>query len=157
MRASDASIARGCASIHAALLALRAHPSSTNETRLSASQKARESGRLSGRPRHRPSPDDVAVEMENTLPGIRPLVEDQPVSAAREPELLGDVTGCEPKATERFHIRWGPVVYPGHMLFGDDEHVRWGHRPKVPKSDHMFVLEHELRGRRSRNDVAKKA
>ncbi len=99
----------------------------------------------------------MAVQVSHALSSVGPLIDDEPVTAGREAQLLGDVARGEQHLAEEGSILGRGVVHSREMTLGDHQHVRGRNWPYVPERDHLLVLEYDLGGRRSGCDVAEEA
>lgn len=110
---------------------------------------------LSRRPSHRAPAEDVAVKVEHALPRVGALVDDESIPAFIQPKLLSDVTRGEKYLSEQTGVFGLYFMNAGDVLLGDDQGMGRSHRANVPKRDHVIVLEDDLSGDLSRDDVAK--
>src|SRR5580704_6551817 len=97
---SATSTVPGCASTPSGQRAPRHRPFTTTGIPPCRRPRNRCSTPSAGRPGHDPAPHDVAVHMEDALPRVRALIEDEPVAAARKPQLLGDIARSEQDLAE---------------------------------------------------------
>ena len=110
---------------------------------------------LSRRPSHRAPAEDVAVKVEHALPRIGALVDDEAIPAFIQPKLLSDVTRGEKHLSEQTGIFGLDFMNACDVLLGDDQRMARSHRANVLKRDHVIILEDDLSGDLSCDDVAK--
>jgi putative SOS response-associated peptidase YedK len=97
----------------------------------------------------------VTVKVEHALPGVRPLVDDEPVTAIREPEAFGHLSRCKQELTEHFRVVSLGVLHPYDVALGNDQGMGGRDRPDVLECEDVIVLEHDLSRSLSGDDVAK--
>jgi len=97
------------------------------------------------------------MKMEDALTGVRTLVHHQPVASRRQPNRFRHVTRREQEMTEHLHIGGRGVMDAHDVLLGNDEQVRGGDGSYVPAGENVIVLEQDLRGSLSSDDVAEEA
>jgi putative SOS response-associated peptidase YedK len=96
----------------------------------------------------------MTVQVEYALPGVGPLVDDEPISALREPEAFRHLSRCKQELAEHLRVASLGLVHSYDVAFGNDQGMGGRDRPDVRECDDVVVLEHELRRSFSGDDVA---
>ena len=77
--------------------------------------------------------------MENALPGVRPGIQGQAITAFRKPRLGGDFGRSQHHVAEQRLIFRGSLVHVADMLAGDDQDMGRRLGTDVVKGDYEIV------------------
>jgi hypothetical protein len=94
------------------------------------------------------------MQVGDALPGVGALVYHQAISPFGQTQLLGDVPRGQHQLAKYENIVGGRVVCACEVLLGDDECVNGRDGMDVFECNDVVVLEHDLRGGGSRDDIA---
>src|SRR5512142_2055886 len=98
-----------------------------------------------------PAAEDVEMDVEDGLPGIRAGVEDDPVTGVGHALFRRRPPGREQRLAEELRRSLGGVVERGDVLLGNDQDVDRRLRKSVLESQEALGLEQD-RGRRFASD-----
>ena len=98
-----------------------------------------------GRPGHGTSADDVAVQVKDALPGVRPFVNDEAISGCPQAELFGDLPRGDNHSAKKHRVGLCGSMYSIDMLFWNDERMRRRDRSDVAEGEQVLVLEENFR------------
>src|SRR5580692_6393379 len=95
-------------------------PSTTSTELRTASRNGRSGRKVGGissarRPCQRTTTDHVAMQVKDALTSVAPLVDDEPVAAVPEAELLGNLARSQHDATEHRRAVGTDVANPRHV------------------------------------------
>ena len=97
----------------------------------------------------------VKMEMENSLPGIRPGVNYQAVSILANILLLSQFSRHQEHVSEKASIFFADAVEGSDVNIGDDQEVERGRGEPVLKGSHLFILIDDIGRRLPSNNLAK--
>lgn len=84
--------------------------------------------------------------MRDRFSSIAPVIDDDPVTALRDPELFSDFTSREKHPAEQRGIAFGSFRESGNEAFWDDKRVDGGLRVYVAKGKELIGFEEDLSG-----------
>ena len=112
---------------------------------------------LTRRPRHRAAAEDVQVDVEHRLPGVRVAVENRPVAPIGVTGSFRERRTPSHDLPDKAVIIGSELVEAGDMASRDDQHVRRCLRVDVLEGDDAVVLVDDGCGDLTRDDLAEQA
>jgi hypothetical protein len=106
---------------------------------------------------HTMTPQQVKVQVENSLPCIRTGVDDQTIAGVGDLFLSGYLAGSGKQVTNERLVLESQFVDRSNMLVRYDQDVGWSSRVDVAEGGHLVVTINNLAGRLPGNDLAKGA
>ena len=97
------------------------------------------------------------MQMRHRFPGVRAVIEHQPIAALLQAELLRYLSGFEHQMAQHLMIDWERFGHTGNGLFGNQQDMSRRLRSYIVKGHNQVVLVNDFRWNLSGNDFLKKS
>jgi hypothetical protein len=103
------------------------------------------------------SPEDMGMQVLDKLAGIRPGVDDQPVTLFGDTLIRGNFLDGQQQMAQQAFIPIGDVIRIGDVFLGDDQDVNGCSGVDIMEGQDLVVFIHDLCGYLAGYDLTKYA